>query len=91
MDALKRKLDAALARRDAVERNRQRVQGRLDNARRTLEEVEGECRNRKVDPDRLDEAIQKLTQRYEDEVASLVAQVAQAEKELAPYLEEEMQ
>ena len=91
MGDLRRRLDAAVTRRDTVEQNKQRVQGRLDSARETLSQVEEECRSRKVDPDRLDEAIQKLTQRCADEVERLEQQVANAERDLAPYVEEENQ
>lgn len=89
MDPLKERLNNALSRKEEVSRNLQRIQGRLDNARRNLEEVNEECRRRKVDPERLTEAIDKLTERYEEEVAKLETEIERAERELAPYLQEE--
>jgi len=85
----RKRLDQALARREQVERDLQRVQGRLDSARETVTGVEEECRKRKVEPDKLDEAIGRLTERYEEAVSNLESDVASAEEQLAPFLGEE--
>jgi hypothetical protein len=63
----------------------QRVKGRLDSARSELEAVESECREKGVEPDMLDAAIERLTERYDTVLAGLETSIGEAEKALQPY------
>ena len=86
MEDLKRRLDAAVARRDTTVRNRDRVQGRLDSARKVVSEVEEEIRARGVEPDKLDAAIEAVQERAGTLVADLEARIQTTEAALAPFV-----
>lgn len=81
-------LDVLIQRRDTLRDNVQRVKGRLDSARKDVAAIEAECAQRKVPPDKLAEAIDKLGARRDALVAELATGIAAAEKAVAPYLEE---
>ena len=83
------RLSKAIARRDSVERDTQRLQGRLEAAREEVGKIETECRSKGLDPAKLDASIDKLQQRYEKAVTDLESQVAAAEKALGPFLQED--
>ncbi|MBV6342953.1 hypothetical protein [Candidatus Magnetobacterium casense] len=84
----RQRLTDAVKRRDELIRNVERVQGRLDVARQELASVEAECRQKKVDPDKIGEVIRKLQERYETSVAGLEDRIRQGETALAPFLRE---
>ena len=88
-DARKKELDVLLQRRDQLRDKVQRVSGRLDSARQTLKEVEDECLRRKVPPEKLDEAIAKLEERFDNAVADLKTNIEAAEAAVTPYVTEE--
>lgn len=81
-------LNALIQRRDRLRENVQRVQGRLDSARRELALVEDECRKKKVDPQQIDAVIDQLQQRLTQETARLAQAMSDAEGKIAPFLEE---
>lgn len=87
-DNARQRLEDLLARRDALRERIQRIHGRLDSARTDKAAVEAECKQHGVDPDRLDEAIDKLTSRFNTAVEDLATRIAEAEEAIAPYLEE---
>ena len=86
MSDLDQRLETALKKRSQVDSNVQRIKGRLEAAQKALSEVEAECREKNVDPEKLSDVIAKLQARYEQEVVSLETQVQQAEQALTPYL-----
>jgi len=85
---LDKRLDAALEKRTDLEAKKQRLEGKLDAARKNLTEVENECREKGVEPEDLDETIDKLTDRFRGLVEQLEAEVADADAALVPYLKE---
>lgn len=87
-DEKREKLDALLERRDKARENVSNVKGRLTAAREDVTDIEDECKKRKVAPDKLDGAIEKLEERYEQEVKDLTQRIETAEAEVRPYLEE---
>lgn len=87
-DDLDQRLDAALERRSDLEAKRQRLEGKLEAARKNLAAVEAECREKGVDPDKLDPTIAKLTKKYQSLVETLEQAVESADAALAPYLKE---
>ena len=89
MDNSRKRLDDAIERRDTLAKGVQRVKGRLEAARKELETVEAKCREKGVDPEALDDAIQKLEARYEAEVEDLEDQLTKAEASLRPYVGED--
>lgn len=87
-NSLDDRLDAALERRTTVEAKKQRIEGRLEAARKSLSEVEAECQEKGIDPAKLDTTIEQLEERYRASVEQLEQQVAEAEAALVPFLQE---
>lgn len=85
---LDKRLDTALERRSDLEAKRQRLEGNLEAARKNLAAVEEECRKKGVDPDKLDDTITKLTEKYQTLIETLEQQIDTADAALAPYLKE---
>lgn len=88
-DDRRQRLERAIARRDAVERSTQRLQGRLEAAKKEVARIEDECRAKGLDPAKLPASIEALQARYDAAVEELERKVAQAEKDLAPFLQED--
>lgn len=83
------RLDAVLKRRDALSAEVQRIKGRLEAARNTQSEIEAECREKGIEPDKLETTIEKVTTRYNDLVTQLEQEVEAASQALDPYLQEQ--
>ena len=77
-DDLDKRLDAATERVSQIESRKQRLVGQLESARKSLEEIEGECRAKGVAPEELDGAIKKVRGRYKTLVEKLEREVADA-------------
>jgi len=88
-DPRQKELEALIQRRDRIRDNVQRISGRLDAARQEVATVREECEQRKVSPDKLDETIQKLSDRYVELSAELRGKIEAAEVTVAPYLTED--
>lgn len=82
------RLKEVLRRRDMVTDNVKRIEGRLEAARQALAEAEKECRDRNIDPDKIDEHLTRLQARYNELLTSLEADVSAAENAINPYLKE---
>ena len=87
-DDLDQRLETALQTRTDLQAKKQRLEGRLEAAQKALTDVEAECRAKGVDPNKLDETIQKLTERYTEAVTSLETEIQEASTALSPYLKE---
>jgi chromosome segregation ATPase len=81
------RLKKAVQLRDELNSNIQRINGRLEAARKNLSEVEKECRDKGYDPDTLSETVKNLQEKYERAVASLETQLSAAQASLQPYME----
>jgi len=82
------RLAAATRKRNDLDAQKQRIAGKLEAARKALADVEAECREKGIDPDKLPETIKKLSERYEAMITKLEQEVETAEAALAPYLKE---
>lgn len=82
-------LEELKKRRDTLRDSVQRIKGRLDSARNELKAVEDELTQKKVPPEKLEEAIQKLNGRYDTLVVELQTKIESAEVTVAPYVKEE--
>ncbi len=78
-----------VARRDALRQKQQRVEGRLEAAQDAQAKVEQECRDRGLDPEKLEQAIEKVEARYTQALEELEHGITEAEQSLAPYLRED--
>ena len=91
MDEVHRRLEDAVKRRDKLASEVQRMKGRLESAEQSLETVERECRDRKIEPDQLDKAIESLSDRYTQAVSDIENEITTAETALQPYLQDTTQ
>lgn len=89
MEEVRQRLDAVIARRDKAARNKERAQGRLDSARKSLESVESEIREKGVEPEKIDEMIEAVERKLDKLVVSLESKMDETERDLAPFLEDE--
>jgi hypothetical protein len=81
------RLKAAVQRRDELAAIVQRITGRLEAASKALALVEQECRDKGYDPDTLDGTLRSTQAKYEQAVAALEKQVADAHVALQPFME----
>jgi len=86
MPDLDERLSLAVAKRDKLASERQRLQGKLEAARSNLAAVEEECRSKGVEPENLVTTITALENRYNEMVENLEQSVAAAEAALAPFM-----
>lgn len=89
MDNSRQRLDEALSRRDALQRDVERLKGRLDAARQAQARVEEECRNKGINPNDLDATLEKLAQRYQAAVSDLETRITAAEEAVKPFAGED--
>ena len=68
--------------------NLSQIKGRHESAQENVAAVESECRERKIDPDKIDEVISALKKRFDNQATKLETDLAQTEKDLAPFLGE---
>lgn len=69
-------------------KNLSQIKGRYESAKENVAAVEAECRERKIDPEKIDDVIDKLEKRFEQQATKLTQDLDQTEKDLAPYLGE---
>jgi len=71
MKDLDSRLQEQLSRRDRLKVDLERKKGRLEEAERRLKELEDKCREKKIDPENLEEVVQKLETRFESSLEEL--------------------
>lgn len=81
------RLDALILRRDKVAADHQRLMGRLEAAQTDLVSVETEIRVIGIEPDQLDQVIERLGQRLDQALDTFDKDIATAEAALAPFTE----
>jgi chromosome segregation ATPase len=86
MANLDQELESVLKRRKTVRSEIERLKGRQEQAAATLKDLEDECRAKKIDPDKIDETLTQLEQRYATIVEELKRDTEEAEKALEPYV-----
>ena len=85
--SLDERLDKALALRDRLSAESQRIAGRKEAADKALATVEAEIRSKNLDPDTLDQTLEKLTSAYEVAIQTFEDDLAAAETALTPFME----
>lgn len=68
--------------------NLSQIQGRYESAKENVAAVEKECRDRKIDPDKIDEVLKTLEERLKKAAAKLEDDITNTERALAPFLGE---
>jgi chromosome segregation ATPase len=84
---LDERLEAAVAARDRLAAEAQRLAGRKEAAEKAVRDLEVEIREKKLDPDTLDDTVEQLEAAYRSAVETLEREVEAAQKALSPYLE----
>tara|TARA_R110000824_G_scaffold151258_2_gene322233 strand:- start:368 stop:640 length:273 start_codon:yes stop_codon:yes gene_type:complete len=84
---LDRRLKRAVADRDKLAEQAQRIAGRKEAADQALESLEQEIRAKNLDPDTLDETVLKFEAALVSEIENIEAGVEKARTDLNPYLE----
>lgn len=85
MTDLDSRLKQALADRDRLESEINRIDAKREVAQTALESVITEIKSKGLDPENLDKTVQDLERAYALEVEKLEAEVASAEKAIAPF------
>ena len=85
MNDLDSRLKQALADRDRLESEINRIDAKREVAQTALEAVITEIKSKGLDPENLDKTVQDLERAYALEVEKLEAEVASAEKAIAPF------
>ena len=85
MSSLDQKLEDVVQRRKKVAETLERLKGRKEQAEANLAAVEAECREKNIDPEKIDDIIGQLEQKYETLVNDLIRDTEEAEQKLAPF------
>lgn len=86
MSNLDQQLEDVVQRRKKVAETLERLKGRKEQAETTLAAVEEECREKKIDPDKIDDIIQQLEDKYAGIVEELTKDTEEAERKIAPFV-----
>jgi hypothetical protein len=78
----------AVARRDALATQVNKLEARREAAKINLAEVEAECRAKGVNPDQIDDILSKLEARLQDAIDNLEVALQMAERTIEPFLKE---
>lgn len=81
------RLKKAVAERDRLSAEAQRIAGRKEAAEKALEALRSEIKAKKLDPDTLDETREALEAAFKQAVAKLESEVEAARVALEPYME----
>ena len=87
MTSLDQRLQDAIAKRDQLASDAQRIAGKKEAAEKSLKDVRAEIQTKNLDPDTLDDTIEQLEASFEEAVQKFEQDVNSAEKALEPYLE----
>lgn len=87
--ALQDDLAALVQRRDDMHSRLQVLRGQLGSARKRVQEVEAEVRERNIEPDKLAETIDLLEAKGREEIEAIQQELEQADERLKPFLNQE--
>lgn len=82
---LHKKLADVMKRRDALRSKRDTLVGTLSAAQARREEIRQKCKDKNIDPDKLEETIASVRALYEAKVNEIIGEVDEIEKNLAAY------
>jgi len=80
-------LHGLLKRRDELIRNIQRIEGMQVVAQQEFQELQEECRQKKINPEELGSVIERLEQAYKEGIEVLSQKIQDAEEAVLPFLE----
>lgn len=80
---LEEKLEKLTSNRDRLSADLERKKGRLEEAERRLQELENKCREKKIDPDKLEFVVKDLEGKFEQSLEVLESNLKDLEKKLS--------
>jgi chromosome segregation ATPase len=83
---LDQELEDVRQRRKKVADHLERLKGRKEQAEASLATVEEECRAKNIDPEKIDDIIKQLEDKYRGIVEELKKDTEAAERALAPFV-----
>lgn len=86
MSNLDQQLEEVVQRRKKVAETLERLKGRKEQAEQNLNAIETECREKKIDPDQIDDIIEKLETKFRGLVEELTKDTEEAERKIAPFV-----
>ena len=84
---LDKRLEQSIERRDFLAAEAQKIQGKKEAAENSLRALRAEIESKNLDPDKLDETVQTLTEELTKAITHFEAEVDAAEKTIQPFLE----
>ena len=84
---MEKRLKEALDKRTKLNTAIQRLKGRLDAAQNDKERIEGEIRERNIEPHNLDSTIHLLEEKYSELLSDFEKQLNTAQQHLTTYKE----
>ena len=81
------RLSEAVVERDLLKAEIQRIEGRKEAALKALEEVRAEIISKNLDPDALQETLEKVQLAYQSAVETFEENVLKCKRVLTPYME----
>lgn len=87
MESIEQKLQKTIALRDKLSQDLQVLLGKREATESSLQELEKEITDMGLDPDRLDETVQKLEKALQDQLSMFEEQLTKAEEMMSKYME----
>lgn len=86
---LDQRLENALRRRTELSAQVERIRGKKEAAEANLKAAEEACRAKNVDPDNIDNYIEKLENKYAELVSQMETDLDNLTEQIAPFLGDE--
>lgn len=78
-------LNQFIQRRNQLAQELDRLHGRREQAQKNLAEIEAESRSKGIDPDKIDQTLKELWEKFQKRIADLETRLAQSAESLAQY------
>lgn len=82
------RLQSLVRKRDSLQSKKSRLVGKLEAAKKSLSDLEEECNQKGIPFDKLEETLEKLKSKYDEELQEFEKNLADVEKKLEPYVKE---
>jgi chromosome segregation ATPase len=83
MAEMKRRMDKLQQTKKDLQAKRDRYLGHVEAAEQALKTAEAACREKGIDPDQIDEVLQKLVERYNTQLAAAEEAIAKIQTDFA--------
>lgn len=83
---LDKRHEKAIAHRKELDAKIQRLQGKKEAAEQAYQAARKACEDKNIDPDKIDELLKQLGEKYESLVSNMEEENARVEEQLKPFL-----